>query len=235
MAQAQLRGLKRGQPSGNDDCDSEDEETEGLPIPFQENMNTRQENQTCDMSVPAEWVSGVTSFCCIKSVVNAVNANQSSNHCVLGYKRTVQPQPEKNVRGRVNFVCIHGLDHERKQKRAPKIRKKQRVNNVGCTMQININQQKEGRWVLRAFIPDHVNPAGEPVHMTGEDVFKYSQKAKQVVDGQVMEQIKEFRAVRAPTAAIAERLSDKFGVNYTRKDITNRLNKHSKFKVVDEL
>lgn len=42
MAQAQLRGGKRGQPSGNDDCDSEDEETEGLPIPFQENMNTRQ-------------------------------------------------------------------------------------------------------------------------------------------------------------------------------------------------
>ena len=102
-------------------------------------------------------------------------------------------------------------------------------------MQININQQKEGRWVLRAFIPDHVNPAGEPVLVTGEDVFKYSRKAKQVVDGQVMEQIKEFRAVRAPTAAIAERLSDKFGVNYTRKDITNRLNKHSKFKVVGEL
>ena len=38
MAQAQLGGGKRGQPSGNDDCDSEDEETEGLPIPFQENM-----------------------------------------------------------------------------------------------------------------------------------------------------------------------------------------------------
>ena len=37
-----------------------------------------------------------------------------------------------------------------------------------------------------------------------------------------MEQIKEFRAVRAPAAAIAERMSDKYGVNYTRKNISNR-------------
>ena len=36
-----------------------------------------------------------------------------------------------------------------------------------------------------------------------------------------MKQIKEFRAVRAPAAAIAERLSDKLGVNYTRKDVAN--------------
>ena len=37
-----------------------------------------------------------------------------------------------------------------------------------------------------------------------------------------MEQIKEFRAVRAPAAALAERMSDKYGVNYTRKNISNR-------------
>ena len=38
-----------------------------------------------------------------------------------------------------------------------------------------------------------------------------------------MEQIKEFRAVRAPAADIADRLSNKLGVNYTRKDIANHI------------
>ena len=77
--------------------------------------------------------------------------------------------------------------------------------------------------MLQASFPGHLNAAGKNAHITGEDVFKYSRKAKQVVDHQALEQIKEFRAVRAPVAAIAERLSDKLGVNYTRKDIANRI------------
>ena len=40
-----------------------------------------------------------------------------------------------------------------------------------------------------AFPPDHLNAAGVNAHVTGEDVFKYSRKAKQVVDNQAMEQI----------------------------------------------
>ena len=47
-----------------------------------------------------------------------------------------------------------------------------------------------------------------------------------------MEQIKEFRAVRAPAAAIAERLSDKLGVNYTRKDIANRIDASNKCRLL---
>ena len=71
-------------PSCNNDCDSDDEDREKLPMPFQDE-DTGQDH-TYNMAVPA--------------VVNAINAYQASNQCVLEYKRTVQPQPEKKVRGR---------------------------------------------------------------------------------------------------------------------------------------
>ena len=69
-----------------------------------------------------------------------------------------------------------------------------------------------------------MNAAGEPAHLTGMDVYKSSRKAKEIVDKQALELLKEFTAVNAPTTSIADRLSDKYGVNYTRKDITNRIN-----------
>ena len=37
-----------------------------------------------------------------------------TNKCSLGYKRTVKPNPERKVKGRLNFSCIYGLDHYRK-------------------------------------------------------------------------------------------------------------------------
>jgi hypothetical protein len=179
----------------------------------------------CNMKIPAEWTSGVTSFCCERSAVNAVNSFQRSNYCSLGYQRTVKPNPEKNVRGRLNFACIHGINHHRKLIHPkPKIRFKQRVNFVGCQMRIFINQQKDGMWTLRSFEVEHMNAAGEPAHLTGMDVYKSSRKAKEIVDKQALELLKEFTAVNAPTTSIADRLSDKYGVNYTRKDITNRIN-----------
>lgn len=179
----------------------------------------------CIMDIPTDWKSNVTSFCCPNSVLNAINWFQKENHCCLGFKRTVKPNPEKHVKGRLNFACIHGINHHRKNIHPkPKIREIQRVNDVGCQMKIFINQQKNGEWLLRSFDTEHVNASGDPAHLTGIDVYKSSRKAKAMVDQEALNLLKEFRAVNAPTNAVADRLSEKFGVNYTRQDIANRIN-----------
>ena len=179
----------------------------------------------CIMDIPHDWKANVTSFCCPKSVLNAINWFQKKNQCCLGYKRTVRPNPEKNLKGRLNFACIHGISHHRKNIHPkPKFRKHQQVNNVGCQMKIFVNQQKDGEWRLRSYETEHVNANGDPAHLTGIDVYKSSRKAKAMVDEEALSLIKEFKAVNAPTNAVADRLSEKFGVNYTRQDIANRIN-----------
>ena len=91
-------------------------------------------------------------------------------------------------------------------------------------MKININKQKDGNWILRRFQVNHINAAGEPALLTGLDVFKSSRKAKEMVDTEAFELLKDFRSVNASTNSVAERLSYKYGVNNKRKDITNRIN-----------
>ena len=233
MAQVQLekeyQEARRQEDEDWDDIDDEEEDAnlqedgfEDLNLP---DGDSHIAEHSCDMSIPTEWTPGLTSFCCEKSVVNAINWFQSTNHCALGYKRTVKPNPEKYVKGRLNFACIHGLKNHRKNRHhKPQIRKKQRINYVGCEMKININQQRDGNWTLRGFQVDHINAAGEPAHLTDLDVFKSIRKAKEMVDGEALELLKEFRSVNAPTNSVAARLSYKYGVNYTRKDITNRIN-----------
>ena len=197
-------------------------EDEDLDLP---NGDLHIPTHPCNMEIPTDWKSGVTSFCCERSAVNAINWFQRVNHCCLGYKRTVKPNPEKNIKGRLNFACIHGINHHRINIHPkPKLREIQRVNNVGCEMKIFINQQKDGEWLLRSFDVEHVNAAGEPAHLTGLDVYKSSRQAKAMVDKEALDLLKEFTAVKAPTNAIADRLSERFGVNYTRQDIANRIN-----------
>ena len=158
-------------------------------------------------------------------MINAVNHFQRTNKCNLGCKRTVLPDPQKKRKGRLNFACIHGLYHHREAIHPkPSIRKKQRVNFVGCEMKIFINQQQDGYWVLRSFQTEHTKASGEPAHLTGIDVYNSSRQAKELVDEEALPLLKEFQSVNAPTSAIADRLSDKYGVNYTRKDVTNRIN-----------
>ena len=52
-----------------------------------------------------------------------------------------------------------------------------------------------------------------------------SRQAKEKVEEQAKDYIAEFRKVNAPTKAIADRLTDVFGVHYSSKDIINRVNK----------
>ena len=211
-----------GSDGDGDEDVEEDADPEDLILP---DGDAHIPTHPCSMDIPEEWQSNVTSFCCEKSAINAVNCFQRTNKCILGYKRTVKPNPEKKVKGRLNFSCIHGLDHFRKGTHPrPKTRKKQRVNYVACQMKININQQLDGLWILRSFQDQHTNPAGEPAHLTGIDVFKSSRKAKELVDKEALQMLKEFKSVNAPISAIAARLSDKFGVNYSRQDIANRIN-----------
>ena len=206
------------EPSGwTDDTMNED-----LALP---NGDAHIPTHPCKMDIPTDWKSGVTSFCCEKSVVNAINWFQRTNHCCLGYARTVKPNPEKKVKGRLNFACIHGISHCRKNIHLiPKIRETQRVNYVRCEMKICINQQKDGEWLLRSFDLEHINAAGEPAHLTGLDVYNSSRQAKAMVDKEALDLLKEFTAVKAPTTCIADRLSQKFGVNHTRQDVANRIN-----------
>ena len=179
----------------------------------------------CSLEVPEHWIPDETWFCCEKSAVNALNAYQRANHCCLGFTRTVKPNPDRGVKGRLNIACIHGLKHYREKAHGkPKERGRQRVNFVGCNMRININQQKTGRWLLRGFKPDHLNDAGLPAHLTGLEVYNASRKAKAQVDKEALEMLKEYRAVNAPKNAMANRLSEKLGVSYTRQDVANRIN-----------
>ena len=176
--------------------------------------------------VPLEWQKDVTSFCCEKHIVAAINSYQRRFFCSLGYKRTVKPNPEKNLRGRINVACINGLDHFRKgTHNIPTTRKKQRVNFVSCEMKIYINQQQNGMWVLRTFESEHITNHGEPAHLTGREVFKSSRQAKKLTDPVTKSLLKEFKKVNAPNNNIAARLSEKFGVNYTPKDVANRIAK----------
>ena len=52
-----------------------------------------------------------------------------------------------------------------------------------------------------------------------------SRQAKQAVEANAMEYIKEFKSVNAPTRAVADRVGQLFDVNYTTKDIVNRARK----------
>ena len=114
----------------DDETGGEEDDTlnEDLALP---NGDAHIPTHPCKMDIPTDWKSGVTSFCCEKSVVNAINWFQRTNHCCLGYARTVKPNPEKKVKGRLNFACIHGISHYRKNiLPIPKIHETQRVNYV---------------------------------------------------------------------------------------------------------
>ena len=130
MAQVQLereyQEARRQEDEDWDDIDDEEEDAnlqedgfEDLNLP---DGDSHIAEHSCDMSIPTEWTPGLTSFCCEKSVVNAINWFQSTNHCALGYKRTVKPNLEKYVKGRLNFVCIYGLKHHRKKPSSEKLR-----------------------------------------------------------------------------------------------------------------
>ena len=49
-----------------------------------------------------------------------------------------------------------------------------------------------------------------------------SRQAKQAVEANAMEYIKEFKSVNAPTRAVADRVGQLFDVNYTTKEQNER-------------
>ena len=59
----------------------------------------------------------------------------------------------------------------------------------------------------------------------GPDVYKVSRQAKQLVDSSTQGYINEFRKVNAPTAAVANRLSEIHDVHFPTRDVINRVNK----------
>ena len=49
-------------------------------------------------------------------------------------------------------------------------------------MACQMNQQLDGMLVLRSFRVQHTNPAGEPAHLTGVDIFNSRRKAIERVE-----------------------------------------------------
>ena len=94
-----------------DSCDGEGEEgwtgelqvggteDESADIPQELNIDDGHiPAHDCHLEEPRDWIPGETIFCCERSAVHAVNAYQKSNHCCMGIKRTVTPNPEKNIK-----------------------------------------------------------------------------------------------------------------------------------------
>ena len=84
---------KSGVPSFNDDCGREEEDRGELPMFFQDE-DTGQ-GPTCNMAVPAKCVSGVTSFCCVRSVL-CISGFQSL--CAWVQKNCAAPTGEESPR-----------------------------------------------------------------------------------------------------------------------------------------
>ena len=205
----------------NDETNIEPEELEPSG-----NDNARNRAHSCVYEYPEEWISDVTTFCCEDNAIKAVNEYQRINCCALAHIRGGgRPDLENGKKGKLNLGCIHGIDNKRKRNKKPMIRKKQHTNFKGCRMRIFIRQQLSGVWILRTFIPSHVRENGDVAHLSGADVFKMSRQAKQAVEVNAMEYIKEFKSVNAPTRAVADRVGQLFNVNYTSKDIVNRVRK----------
>ena len=184
----------------------------------------------CEYRYPEEWISDVTAWCCEDSAIKACNEYQRRQHCALAHIRGGgRPDLANGKKGKINLVCVQGIDHTRSRNKKPLIRKKQHGNFRGCRMRIFIRQQIDGVWLLRSFIPEHIRLNGELAHLSGSDVYKLSRQAKEDVEKQALECIQEYKKVNAPTRAIANRLGEVLDVHYTSKDIINRANKIQMF------
>ena len=209
---------------GAEAVDEVEQEQEELASSGYDNVDAR--NHDCIYSYPTEWISNVTVFCCEESAIRACNEYQKKNFCALAHIRGGgRPDLANGKRGKINLVCVQGIDHKRTRTTKPLIRKKQHNNFKACRMRIFIRQQLNGLWILRSFVPDHVRENGDIAHLSGADVYKLSRQAKQSVDEEAMGYIKEFKKVNAHSRAIADRLGDVFNVHYNAKDIGNRARK----------
>ena len=125
-------------------------------------------NHACTYKYPEEWISNVTSFCCEGSAIAACNEYQRVNFCALSQIRGGgRPDLSKGKKGKINLVCVHGIDQTRTRTQKALKRKRQHKNFKGCRMRIFIRQQLSGEWILRSFIPEHIKENGDLAHLSG--------------------------------------------------------------------
>ena len=130
--------------------------------------NVQFRKHSCTYKYPDKWVSNVTSFCCEDSAIAACNEYQKRNCCALSHIRGGgRPDLEKGKKGKINLVCVSGIDQTRSRNQKALMRKKQHTNFKGCRMRIFIRQQLSGLWILRSFIPEHVKENGDLAHLSG--------------------------------------------------------------------
>ena len=162
------------EPQPNNDENLEDgyyDEVDDLMPSGFDNVQFRQHQ--CEYEYPREWVSDMTWFCCEDSAIRACNEYQRRNFCALAHIRGGgRPDLENGKKGKINLVCVQGIDHTRSRTKKPLIRKKQHGNFKACRMRIFIRQQASGVWLLQSFIPEHIRENGDIAYLSGPQYFQ---------------------------------------------------------------
>jgi hypothetical protein len=114
---------------------------------------------------------------------------------------------EKEERGRIRFKCTHG--HKRKST-AKKDRPWQQVNFTGCPCFLNINENKDGHWVLTKLCLDHQG------HIINRENYLSYPHVRKLTDDD-LDFVKLGMEFSAAPRNVAEALSRRTGQGFKRK------------------
>lgn len=169
-----------------------------------------------------------TAFCCEFAVRKSMTEFCDKNHHPFQIKATQRDNPEKSIRAKIVYKCTHGVDRSKQAKRPQaNLRTAQYYNYTGCTSGVTIRKQADGSWAVRTCILEHITSTGAIAHVVGGKIYNSYPRVKKKFEEEVKKTVVQLGSVNAPTREIASMVSKETGLNYSTKEIRNRLEKYS--------